>query len=105
MNLEGITQKEWADLYLQLYAYTDNLLKSYKWFRCGVKDTYLKGKEPKDYVMEAVTRFLEHPEKYDPEKRSLLGYLKKHIIRTMAGNDARSEENRVSDDRLASRKS
>jgi hypothetical protein len=104
MDLEGISQKEWADLYIQLYAYADNLLKSYKWFRIDVEDTYLKGKEAKDYVMEAVARHLEHPEKYDPAKRSLLGYLKMHVIRTLAGNDARSVENRVSDDRIAARR-
>jgi hypothetical protein len=85
----------WDDLYLQLYAYTDQLLKSYSWFRKGKTDSFLKGKQPYDYIADAIEKYLLEPEKYDSSSgRSLLNYLKWHIIRTAVGNDVRSSENK-----------
>ncbi len=92
----NISQDEWRDIYIRLYAYTDYLLKSYSWFRRGMPNTFLKGKETNDYVMEAITTYLKNPEQYDSTKRELIGYLSKHIVRTLVGNDARSEENKTS---------
>jgi hypothetical protein len=92
----------WDDIYIQLYAYTDQLLKLYSWFRKGKSDSYLKGKQVHDYVADAIEKHLGNPEKFDPSTgRSLLTYLKRHIIRTLVGNDARSPENRVSSDLLS----
>jgi len=84
----------WEDIYVQLYAYTDQLLKAYSWFRKGKTDSYLKGKQVHDYVAEAIEKYLRAPEKYDPSSgRSLVTYLKWHIIRSSVGNDVRSPEN------------
>jgi hypothetical protein len=95
MNLFEISESEWRNLYGQLYAFTDFLIKHTPWFRKGGSSSYIQGKTADDYVMEAVTRYLEHPEKYDGTKRGLDGYLKCHIIRTLVGNDARSKENSI----------
>jgi len=87
----------WEDIYVQLYAYTDQLLKAYSWFRKGKTDSYLKGKQIHDYVAEAIEKYLRSPEKYDPSSgRSLVTYLKWHIIRSSVGNDVRSLENMTS---------
>src|ERR1700744_6202794 len=87
---------KWEDIYVQLYAYTDHLLKAYSWFRKDA-DSYLKGKQVHDYINDAIEKYLLEPEKYDPSSgRSLVTYLKWHIIRTSVGNDVRSQENKTS---------
>lgn len=84
------------DIYVQLYAYTDQLLKTYIWFRKNRSDSYLKGKQVHDYVMGAIEKYLREPEKFDASSgRLLLTYLKWHIVRTAVGNDARSTENKI----------
>src|SRR5665213_911546 len=93
----------WDDLYLQLYAYTDHLLKARSWFRKDKTDSYLKGKQVHDYIQDAIEKYLLEPEKYDPSSgRSLVTYLKWHIIRSAVGNDVRSPENQTSSDILSS---
>jgi len=85
----------WEDIYVQLYAYTYHLLKAYSWFRKDT-DSYLKGKQVHDYINDAIEKYLSEPEKYDPSSgRSLVTYLKWHIIRTSVGNDVRSQENKT----------
>lgn len=92
----------WEDIYVQLFAFTDQLLKAFSWFRKGKTDSYLKGKQVHDYVAEAIEKYLREPEKYDPSSgRSLVNYLKWHIIRTSVGNDVRSPENKTSSTLLA----
>lgn len=92
----------WEDLYLQLYAFADHLLKSRSWFRKDQTDSYLKGKQVHDYVQDALEKYLLEPEKYDPSSgRSLANYLKWHIIRAAVGNDVRSPENKTSSDILS----
>ena len=93
----GVNNEDLGVLYIQLYAYTDNLLKKKGWFRGGKTNSFLKGKETHDYVSEAFEKYLTNPEKYKGTTgRSLENYLKLHIIRTLVGNDARSPENRTS---------
>jgi DNA-directed RNA polymerase specialized sigma24 family protein len=88
---------DWEVIYVQLYAYADQLLKAYSWFRKDKTDSYLKGKQAHDYVAEAIEKYLRSPEKYDPSSgRSLVTYLKWHIIRSSVGNDVRSPENKTS---------
>lgn len=88
---------DWEEIYIQLFAYTDQLLKTYSWFRKDKPDSYLKGKQIEDYVQDAIEKYLLEPEKYDPSSgRSLVTYLKWHIIRSSVGNDARSPENKTS---------
>lgn len=90
---------DWDDIYVQLYTYTDHLLKAKKWFRKDGSDSYLKGKQVHDYISEAIEKHLRRPEKYDnTSNRSLVNYLKLHIILTLVGNDARSPENYKTDD-------
>lgn len=86
-------QKVLEELYEELYIYTDYLIKQKKWFRRG-SDSFLKGKQVHDYVSDAIERYLNEPEKYDESKgRSLLNYLKLHVIRNLVRNDSNSSEN------------
>jgi hypothetical protein len=88
---------EWEKIYLQLYAYADQLLKAHRWFRGKNTDSYLEGRQPHDYVMDAIEKYLNEPEKYDPShNRSLVNYLKLHLIRSAVGNDSKKVENIVS---------
>lgn len=88
---------DWEGMLPKLLAFTDHLLRSMRWFRGKNKDTFLKGKEVKDYVFDAIEKYLANPEKFKPEKnRSLENYLKLHVIRTLVWNDANSEENKIS---------
>ncbi|AZI24163.1 hypothetical protein EA772_01925 [Pedobacter sp. G11] len=88
----------WDELYLQLFAYTDSLLKANTWFRKGKIDSFLEGKQVHDYVSAAIEKFLSEPYKYDPAKRSLVGYLKVHIIRSLVSNDVNKAENKTTSD-------
>lgn len=85
---------DWQDLYVRLYAFTDDLLRRKKWFRQGKPSSYLKGKEVHDYVSEAIENFLYSPNKYDSNKGTLIKYLKFNLIRSLISNDVRSAENR-----------
>lgn len=94
--------EDWEAIYPQLYAYTDDLLKKKSWFRGKKTDSYLKGKTIEDYVSEAIWKYLSNPEKFDATSgRSLVNYLKLHIIRTLVGNDAKAPENKTSKDVFA----
>jgi len=96
-----ITNEEWEDIILRLQAYTRKLVKEKGWFRGDEAGVYLSGKEIDDYVFEAIGRYLKNPEKYDPSKRTLVEYLKKHLIRSLVNNDLISAENRTSSDVFA----
>jgi len=91
----------WEDIYIRLYAYVDALLSVVHGFRGPKSDSLVKGKQVHDYVSGAIEEYLRHPEKYDPTKRSLVNYLKLHIIRSSIGNDLRSAENRSTSDVFA----
>jgi len=93
MNPTAISDQEWKVIYRKLYAFTLYLLKGYNWFRRTGDDVVVQGKEADDYVMEAITRFLEAPEKFDENKRSLIGYLKNHILRNLVRRDGLGAEN------------
>lgn len=98
-----ITNDEWKEIILLLHTYTRLLVKSKGWFRGDGTEMLLSGKEIDDYVFEAIGRYLEKPEKHDPTKRSLIEYLKKHVIRSLVNNDLRSAENRTSTDVFANK--
>ena len=99
---EGRGTIDWEELYLQLYAFTDNFLKNRSFFRGPASSSFLAGKEIHDYVMDGIEKYLTHPEKYNSSSgRSLANYIKLHIIRTLIGNDLRSPENRLTKDIFA----
>lgn len=101
MNLDEISDQEWKHIYLKLTAYVHHLLNMYTWYRRTDDGAVVGGQQPEDYVSEAITRLWEAPEKFDETKRSLVAYLKLHILRNLVRNDARSAENRTSDDRFS----
>lgn len=96
-----ITNDEWEDIILRLQSYTRKLVKEKGWFRGEKAGIFLSGKEIDDYVFEAIGRYLKNPEKHNPTKRSLVEYLKKHIIRSLVNNDLVSAENQTSIDVFA----
>jgi hypothetical protein len=86
---------DWGDVFPRLYAYAHYLLEKFVWFRGAGTDVYLEGKTVDDYVYDAIEQYLLNPGKYDPSTgRSLTNYIKYHILLTLIGNDARSQENR-----------
>ena len=92
---------DWEDIYTRLYAYADALLRNKSWFRGDKTDSFLEGKQTHDYVSEAIEQYLRNPEKYDPTTgRSLVNYLKYHLVRSLVNNDARSPENKTTKDIL-----
>ncbi len=96
-----IVNVEWEEIILRLQSYTRLLVKGKGWFRGGKITTFLSGKEIDDYVFEAIGRYLKNPEKHDPSKRTLIEYLKKHVIRSLVSNDLVSAENKTSTDVFA----
>lgn len=86
---------DWEEIYLSLYAYTYKLVKGHRWFRGKKTASYVAGNTVEDYVYEAIGRYLENPEKYDPASGTLLNYLKLNLIRSLVSNDVRSAENKV----------
>ncbi len=87
---------DWKEIYIKLYAYTDQLLKNLSWYRKN-SDSFIKGKQVEDYVCDAIEKYLSAPEKFNPDVgRSLLNYLKYHIVRSLVSNDINSIENKSS---------
>lgn len=100
-QLPEISDEDWKEIILRLQAYTRMFVKDKGWFRGSVTGAYISGKEIDDYVFEAIGRYLKNPQKHDPSKRTLVEYLKKHIIRTLVNNDLGSAENQTSTDLFA----
>jgi hypothetical protein len=97
-NLIPQTDEEWNPIIDALQTYTRQLVKTKTWFRGKQTEAYLGGKEINDYIYDAIGRFLQSPEKFDPEKGSLIEYLEFNIIRTLVVNDSRKAENKTSVD-------
>jgi hypothetical protein len=86
---------KWEELYLKLYAYTDQLLKKSSRFKKKT-NSFLKDKQVEDYVCDSIEKYLSAPGKFDVNSgRSLLNYLKFHIIRSLVSNDFNSAENQL----------
>lgn len=94
----NVDDVDWEGTLLQLTAFAHSLASSYNWFRGEDTSVFRSGKEAVDYATEAITTLLANPEKYEPEKGDFLNYLKYSVIRNLVRNDARSPENRLTDD-------
>lgn len=84
---------DWEDILLKLHAYSHQLLKHHRWFRGKNCDTSIQGKQEEDYVYEAITSFLENPERFNPSRGTLFNYLKLHVLRRLYSNDWKKPEN------------
>lgn len=94
MSIEiGISDDEWKDIILRLTAFTRSWTKGKPWFRGEHTASFVEGKEVEDYVFAAIERYLENSNKYNPQKGSLLDYLKYNLIRSFVANDLRKKEN------------
>jgi len=101
MNTCTVTDEEWKDIIIRLTAFTRSWVRGKPWFRGEKTTTFLMGKEVEDYVFAAIGRYLEHPEKFDPEQGELLEYLKYNLVRSFIANDLRKKENNLTDDIFA----
>jgi hypothetical protein len=83
---EKYSKEELVKAYAQLIGLAKSLM--------GYGKLPLKaaGKEPHDYASEAITRFLEEPEKFDRTKRTLLGYLTNHFLRYLISDDFKNRK-------------
>lgn len=77
---ESIQSISWEDIIPKVMAFTLKMIQAKKWFRGQQTDTYSEGKQAEDYVSEGICRYLEHPEKYDPSKGTLVNFLAFNII-------------------------
>lgn len=98
MSSISTEEPDWEGVIPILYAFTKGVLKGKTWFRGKDPGVFLQGKQIDDYVYDAIGRYLEHPEKFKPEKGSLIDYLKFNLIKTLVGNDLRSQENQTTND-------
>lgn len=89
---------DWETIFLQLTAFAKSLAKGKPWFRGGDATFLFQGKEDKDYAMDAIEKYINEPEKFDPLKGDLLSYLKFNLIRSQIGNDLRRMENKTTID-------
>jgi hypothetical protein len=115
IQTEDKNSVDWEEVILRLQSYTRSLVSKKGWYRISsvvkkdpkndgenkYESTYIKGKEVDDYVYEAIEKYLVNKEKHDPQKGSLLDYLKYGVIRSLVSNDLVSSENRTSKDVLA----
>lgn len=85
----------WENTLPVLLAYADGLLKNCDSFRGNNPDAFVKGKEAEDYVHEAVAKYLEKPEQYDPKKGTLIKFLKYYLLRRLVSNDLKSPDNKL----------
>jgi hypothetical protein len=115
IQTEDKSSVDWEEVILRLQSYTRSLLSKKGWYKINsvvkkdpknegeskYESTYIKGKEVDDYVYEAIEKYLGNKEKHDPQKGSLLDYLKYGVIRSLVSNDLVSSENRTSRDVFA----
>lgn len=101
MNTGTLTDEEWEDIIVRLTAFTRSWVRGKPWFRGEKTTTFLMGKEIEDYVFAAIGKYLEHPEKFDPNQGGLLEYLKYNLVRSFIANDLRKKENKQTDDIFA----
>ena len=87
------TSIDWEEVIVSLQSFTRSWVRGKPWFRGEKTTTFLMGKEVEDYVFAAIGRYLEHPEKFDPEQGELLDYLKYNLVRSFIANDLRKKEN------------
>lgn len=80
---------------IRLTAFTLQLVKGRGWFRGPDTQVFNAGKEAQDYAFEAIKKYLENPEKFDPTRGTLEKYLKYNLIRSLVINDLRSAENKT----------
>lgn len=93
MDEHSFTEDEWKDILLRLTAFAHSWAKGRGWFRGEETTTFLEGKQAGDYALAAIGRYLEEPHKYDPQKGSLIDYLKYNLVRSFIANDIRKQEN------------
>ena len=115
IQTEDKNSVDWEEVILRLQSYTRSLVSKKGWYRISsivkidpknegknkYESTYIKGKEVDDYVYEAIEKYLGNIEKHDPQKGSLIDYLKYSVIRSLVSNDLVSSENRTSKDVFA----
>lgn len=92
---------DWEEIIVRLTAFTRSWTRGKPWFRGETATTFLMGKEVEDYVFAAIGKYLEEPEKFDPDKGELLEYLKYNLVRSFVANDLRKKENNQTDDIFA----
>lgn len=92
---------DWEEVILHLQTFTRSLANGKGWFRGDETTVYLRGKEIDDYVFDAIGIYLRNPEKFDPNKGSLIKYLCYNIIRNLVRHDLVSAENRSTIDVFA----
>ncbi len=92
---------DWEEIIVRLTAFTRSWTRGKPWFRGEKTTTFLMGKEVEDYVFAAIGKYLEEPEKFDPDKGELLEYLKYNLVRSFVANDLRKKENNRTDDIFA----
>jgi hypothetical protein len=104
----------WEEIILRLQSFTRSFVSKKGWYRNSsvvkrnpnsergnkFESTYSEGKEIDDYVYEAIGRYLVNEEKHDPNRGSLVDYLKYNVVRSLVSNDLVSSENRTSKDIL-----
>ncbi len=94
-------QIDWEEIIVRLEAFTRSFVKGKPWFRGGKTTSFVMGKEIKDYVFEAIGKYLEEPGKFDASKGDFLDYLKYNLIRSLISNDLSRKENKTTDDVFA----
>lgn len=95
------THIDWEEIIVRLTAFTRSWTRGKPWFRGEKTATFLMGKEVEDYVYAAIGKYLEEPEKFDPNKGEVLEYLKYNLVRSFVANDLRKKENNQTDDIFA----
>ncbi|MEP1781755.1 hypothetical protein [Reichenbachiella sp.] len=85
---EELEKQDWADIIKSATLHAVYQLKYYGlWNRRG-----LKGYSAQEITMEAIEKIYLAEWKWNPEKSSLLDYLKFHVIRGLVSNLAKSSE-------------
>ncbi len=100
-RLFELVEENHEEILKRTTAFARVLIDCYNWFRGDQALPF--GKEAEDFSMEALTRLLEQPEKFDIEKSeltvdSIVTYMNLNVMRNLVRGDSKKDENVFTDD-------
>lgn len=89
---------DFENIYIQLFAYGDQLLKAFALFQKEKPIFSLKGTEIHQYVIETIEKYLREPKEFKSNADGLVNYLKGYLLHSIYSNYKNSATDQILSD-------